>query len=75
MAEREHKKNICVKDFVATPVEDDIRLVDAGVAEGLAHALQVEANVVTAGSAGDTLQLNNVLIANLQSADVLFAWG
>lgn len=58
------------------PVEDDIRLVGAGFtnfADVLAHALQVGANVVITGSAGDTLQLNNVLIANLQSADFLFA--
>ena len=58
------------------PVEDDIRLVGAGFvnfADVLAHAAQSGANVIITNAAGDSLQLNNVLLGSLQSGDFLFA--
>ncbi len=58
------------------PVEDDIRLVGAGFADFndvLAHAVQVGANIVITNAAGDSLQLNNLQLGALQSADFLFA--
>jgi Ca2+-binding RTX toxin-like protein len=58
------------------PVEDDIRLVGAGFTsftDIMAHASQVGSHVVITNAAGDSLQLNNVLLSSLQSADFLFA--
>lgn len=58
------------------PGEDDIRLVGAGFnnfAEVMANATQVGANILITNAAGDSLQLNNLQLASLQSGDFLFA--
>lgn len=58
------------------PGEDDIRLVGAGFnnfAEVVANAVQVGANILITNAAGDSLQLNNLQLASLQSGDFLFA--
>ncbi|PZQ60281.1 MAG: hypothetical protein DI570_14455 [Phenylobacterium zucineum] len=58
------------------PVEDDIRFVGSGFsdfADMMGHATQVGANVLIAAAGGHTLQLNNIQLASLQSADFLFA--
>jgi len=63
-----------ITDF--KPIDDTIRFVGAGFtdfADVLAHASQVGANVVITNAAGDSLQLNNLQLASLTSADFLFA--
>jgi len=63
-----------ITDFKA--VEDEIRFNGAGFtsfSDMLSHTTQVGANVVITNAAGDTLQLNNIQISSLQSADFLFA--
>ncbi|WP_293905550.1 type VI secretion system tube protein Hcp [Phenylobacterium sp.] len=57
-------------------VEDDIRFVGSGFtgfADMVAHSAQVGANTIITTAAGDSVQLNNVLLTSLQSADFLFA--
>lgn len=57
-------------------IEDEIRFEGAGFADFadmMAHALQVGRHVVITNAAGDSLQLNNVLLSSLQSADFLFS--
>jgi Ca2+-binding RTX toxin-like protein len=56
-------------------IEDDIRFVGSGFAsfaDMKAHAVQVGANVLITTLSGDTLQLNNITVASLQSGDFLF---
>ena len=56
--------------------DDTVRFVGAGFtdfADVLAHASQGGANVVISNAAGDSLQLSNLLLASLSSADFLFA--
>ena len=57
-------------------VEDDIRFEGAGFtsfSDMLSHAAQVGTNVVITNAVGDSLQLNNIQLSSLQSADFLFA--
>jgi Ca2+-binding RTX toxin-like protein len=63
-----------VSDF--TPGSDHIAFQGVGFAsfaEVQAHALQSGANVIITDAAGDTLQLNNVALTSLHSADFIFA--
>lgn len=63
-----------VTDF--RPGEDDISFVAtafSSFADVLAHATQVGSHVIVAESGLGALQLNNVLLANLQSSDFIFA--
>lgn len=63
-----------ITDFKA--VDDEIRFSGAGFtsfADMMSHATQVGANVLITNAAGDSLQLNNIQMASLQSADFLFA--
>lgn len=57
------------------PGDDDIRFVGGpafNFADLIGHASQVGANIVIALQSGDSLQLNNLQVANLQPADFVF---
>jgi Ca2+-binding RTX toxin-like protein len=63
-----------VADFRAA--DDDIRFtggVFSDYADVMAHAAQAGANVLITSAMGDVLQLNNVTLSSLTSADFLFA--
>jgi hypothetical protein len=63
-----------VIDFA--PGSDHIQFLGVGFAsfsDVMAHAVQAGANIVITDPAGDTVQLNNLTLASLHSADFVFA--